>query len=592
MAFFSQNKFIRELQAQDELIVIDCPVSTNLEITEIADRIMKSVNYNKALLFLNNGTEFPLLINSLGTEKRVSIALNIPSLDKLQENVEKITSLVTSKQDGFWRKLKLLPQLLQMGKWMPQKKRGRGECQQIVMKHPNLNKLPILKCWPHDGGFFFTLPCVHTVNPLNGSSNVGMYRMQVFGKDIVGMHWHKHKTGARHFDIYKKQNKTMPIAVTLGGDIAYTYAAIAPMPEDMSEHVLSGFLRNKPVKLVKCLTNNLWVPSDVDFVIEGYVDTTEDLVLEGPFGDHTGFYSLTDFYPLMHVTAITHREGAIFPATIVGVPPMEDAVIAKATEKLFLPPIKMVIAPEVVDMHLPMWGVAHNLAIISIKTQYEGQAYKVAQSVWGAGQMMFTKVIILVNETVDVRKYSQVITEISQKLQYASQLFFSKGVADVLDHAVEKNGVGSKICIDLTLDLSINEGVVNKHIDFYYAEYGEKLDFNTVTLSNSAFDFGIVLENSLKKLSIEQKLWYTLNNIDPERDILVQEKAEKLKIIVDGRTKTGNSRWPNIVTMDAGTICKVDDKWHKLFYFPLIQSPSKELLHLTKGDKAALYENF
>ena len=301
-------------------------------------------------------------------------------------------------------KLRALPLLAGMSRWFPRTVSGRGECQQVVQTgaEASLAALPILKCWPADGGRFVTLPMVNTVDPQTGVRNVGMYRMQVFDDHTTGMHWHIHKTGARHYDAWKRSGRRMPVSVALGGDPAYTYAATAPMPDNMDEYLLAGFLRRRPVKLVKCVTNDIYVPADCDFVIEGYVDPAEEKAVEGPFGDHTGFYSLEDRYPLFHVTALTRRRDAVYPATVVGIPPQEDACIAQATERIFLAPIRMALQPEIRDMTMPEAGTAHNIAVVSIDSRYAGQAVKVAQSLWGAGQMMFNKYMLVVPVMTDV----------------------------------------------------------------------------------------------------------------------------------------------------------------------------------------------
>jgi 4-hydroxy-3-polyprenylbenzoate decarboxylase len=353
-------------------------------------------------------------------------------------------------KDNLWDKLKLLPKLKEVSEWMPRKLNRKGKCQELRMENPDLSKLPILKCWPADGGSFITLPGVHTVDPETGAPNVGMYRMQVFDNNLTGMHWHKHKTGANHFEKYKKLGKKMPVSVSLGGDLAYTYAATAPMPENIDEYLLAGFLRKKPVKLVKCITNNLYVPEDSDFVIEGFVDPAEELIWEGPFGDHTGFYSLADWYPKFHVTCITHRKDAVYPATIVGVPPMEDAYIGLATERIFLTPIRMSMIPELKDMTLPVAGVAHNFTVVKIEKSYPGQAIKVMSSLWGAGQMMFNKVLIVTDATVNIHEPAELAKAFVKNFDPGYSMHFSKGPLDVLDHSSNKFAFGSKLGIDLT----------------------------------------------------------------------------------------------------------------------------------------------
>ena len=294
-----------------------------------------------------------------------------------------------------------------------------------------------------------TLPLVHTLDPETGIRNVGMYRLQLFDARTTGMHWHLHKTGARHYEGYRRAGRRMPVSVALGGDPAYTYAATAPMPDNMDEYLLAGFLRRRPVKLVKCITNDIYVPADCDFVIEGYVDPSEPKTVEGPFGDHTGFYSLTDEYPRFHVTAVTRRRDAVYPATLVGIPPQEDAYIAKATEKIFLAPIRLAVQPEVKELTMPVFGTAHNLAVVSIDRRYRGQAHKVAQGLWGAGQMMFNKYLVITGEDCDVHDPDR-LAALLRRAEFPRDLIVSEGVYDVLDHATVTSGFGGKLAFDLT----------------------------------------------------------------------------------------------------------------------------------------------
>ncbi|HZX61752.1 MAG TPA: UbiD family decarboxylase, partial [Bacteroidales bacterium] len=316
MAYKTLSHFIDALESAGELVRIKAFVSPHLEITEITDRISKS--NGKALLFENNGTRFPVLINAFGSEKRMCMALGVDNLDAAGEELGRILQEFLGPKESFLEKLKILPALKEISSWLPRSVKRKGSCQEVIMETPDLTKLPVLTCWPADGGPFITLPVVHTKDPVTGIRNQGMYRMQVFGPALTGMHWHRHKGSAHHFSKYKELGKKMAVSVTLGGDPAYTYAATAPLPENLDEYMLSGFLRKKRVDLVRCLTNELEVPSDVDFVIEGYVNPEEEFIMEGPFGDHTGFYSLADLYPRFHVTCITHRKNAIYPATVVG----------------------------------------------------------------------------------------------------------------------------------------------------------------------------------------------------------------------------------------------------------------------------------
>jgi 4-hydroxy-3-polyprenylbenzoate decarboxylase len=307
----SLTHFISALESAGELVRIKEFVSPRLEITEIADRMVK--NGGKALLFENTGSAFPLLINAFASDRRICMALGVKSLGDIESDIARLLKAFLGPKDRFIDKIKVLSILKEVSSWMPHSTSGRGACQEIVMDQPDLTKLPILTCWPADGGPFITLPAVHTRDPLSGARNLGMYRMQVFSPDMTGMHWHLHKGSARHYQQYKELGTRMPVTVTLGGDPVYTYVATAPLPEEVDEYLLAGFLRKKKVELVKCLTNDLEVPSDVDFVIEGYIDPSEELILEGPFGDHTGFYSLADYFPRFHVTCISHRKSLAYP---------------------------------------------------------------------------------------------------------------------------------------------------------------------------------------------------------------------------------------------------------------------------------------
>src|SRR5688572_27760256 len=461
MAFNNQQQFIDTLQEAGELVRIRTYVNPILEISEITDRVSKTPGGGKALLFENTGYNFPVLMNAYGSDKRMCLALGVSHLDDVAKEIENLFHLLSSPKEGIIEKLKLLPKLGQFSSWMPKVKTGRGECQQVIIKdNPDITKLPVITCWPKDGGPFVTLPIIHTKDPNTNSRNVGMYRMQVFEPTMTGMHWHKHKVSAKHFNEYKKLNKRMPVAVALGGDPAYAYSATAPLPENVDEYMLAGFLRKKKVELVKCLTQpEIEVPADADFVIEGYVDPSDELIWEGPFGDHTGYYSLPDFYPRFHITAITHKKNAVYPATIVGIPPQEDAWLGKATERIFLAPIKMTMVPEILDMDMPVEGVFHNLVITKINKEYAGQGLKVMNAMWGAGQMMFNKILVLssaplpgMNKQTEtsLSNYADLAREVFRNLNPATDIHFSQGPMDVLDHSCSKLGFGGKMCIDGT----------------------------------------------------------------------------------------------------------------------------------------------
>ena len=620
MAFRDLQQFIDALDKAGELKRVTEFVDPVLEIAEITDRVSKTDG--PALLFENTGTEFPLLINSLGSYKRICIALGVKELDEVQDNIKSLFKSLTKPKDSILEKLQMLPTLSQLASWMPKVKRGRGECQQVIMKEPDITKLPVLKCWPEDGGRFVTLPIIHTKDIENGIRNVGMYRMQIFGPTLTGMHWHKHKVSAKHFNGYKKQHKRMPVAVALGGDPVYTYAATAPLPENVDEYMLAGFLRKKKVELVKCITQDIEVPVDADFIIEGYVDPDEDFILEGPFGDHTGYYSLEDYYPKFHITAITHKKNAVYPATIVGIPPEEDAWIGKATERIFLAPIKMMLIPEIEDMELPIEGVFHNLTIVKINKEYPGQAAKVMNAMWGAGQMMFNKILVIVDSDVDIHNYTDVARVISINVDPQQDIYFSQGPMDVLDHSCSKFAFGGKMCVDATIKLDeekrnvtngvyksenlkideaaimklfpeikgingslLNIGIsiavisVEKNRKNHIKELNEKLfsqtEFSKVKLI-------IYVEASVDANDIKDVVWRFSNNLDPRRDsyiINAQNNTDISHIGFDGTRKTKelddfDRPWPNIICSDEQTITSVDAKWDKLGLGKFIPSPS------------------
>ena len=619
------QQLIREFEKAGELIRISKPVNPGLEITEITDRISKQQGGGKALLFENTGTDFPVLINALGSEKRIAMAFGRESIYDIEKEIEALFLHLMEPKGNLWDKLRLLPKLKEVSAWMPKKLKSRGKCQEVRMETPDLNKLPVLTCWPADGGPFITLPGVHTLDPETKSPNLGMYRLQVFEKDLTGMHWHKHKTGASHFEKYKKRGQKMPVSVALGGDLVYTYAATAPMPENVDEYLLAGFLRKKPVRLVKCLTNDLYVPEDADFVIEGYVDPEEELIWEGPFGDHTGFYSLADWYPKFHVTCITHKKGAVYPATIVGIPPMEDAYIGKATERIFLTPIRLSMVPELKDMELPFAGVAHNLTIVKIGKSYPGQAIKVMHSLWGAGQMMFNKILLVVEEDVNVHDYRALAKVFAENFNPEYSLHFTKGPLDVLDHSSQKFAFGSKLGIDLTTPLPEEisetkkavqqsmfttdsvEGIksISSQLDMEKKERIPVLLLNV--RKNSEYDKA-GLQQSLERIQGIDKfkavlifdegtplsdlfalVWLVGGNLEPHRDVTVLKLKNSNKVVlIDATIKTDihdkfQRDWPNIVTMDDKTITQVDKRWNELGLGEFIKSPSLKYKTLVKG---------
>jgi len=444
--FDSLRDFVRFLEARGQLRRIQREIDPVLEVSEIAQRVMRAGG--PALLFENiKGSRFPLLINTYATRERMSWALGV---DDLSQHATTIAELVKAQPPvSLMDKIRMLPKLGRVASAMPRTV-GTAPCQQIIETNPDLTRLPILTTWPEDGGPYITLPMVITRDPDKGTRNVGCYRMQVYGPRETGMHWQLHKTGRRHMRRYKELGiARMPVAVALGGDPALPYAATAPLPDGIDEFLFAGFLRRKPVEMVQCKTVDLEVPASADFVLEGYVDVNEALRREGPFGDHTGYYSLADDYPVFHLTAITRRENPIYATTVVGPPPQEDAWLGKATERLFLPLLQMTF-PEIVDMNLPIEGVFHNLCIVSIRKEYPHHARKICHSLWGMGQMMFAKVIVVVDDDVNVQNVQEVAWRALNNIDAKRDVFFAEGPIDVLDHASVAMGFGGKLGVDAT----------------------------------------------------------------------------------------------------------------------------------------------
>jgi 4-hydroxy-3-polyprenylbenzoate decarboxylase len=445
MPYNSLQDFLQVLAREGELKRITHPVKAELEIAEIADRVMKSGG--PALLFENVvGKQVPVLINAFGSAKRMALALGATDVEEVAREVEKLVQ--TKPPKSFKDKLHLLSELIRLAA-IPPKLVKDGPCQTVIHRDPDLGMLPVLTCWPGDGGPFITLPAVFSKDPRKGTRNVGLYRMQVYDRRTTGMHWHLHKVGARHYQQQKGGTGRMELAVCLGGDPALIYAATAPLPDQIDEVLFTGFLRKKGVELVRAVTVDVEVPANADIVVEGYVDPSEPLRREGPFGDHTGFYSLADDYPVFHVTCITHRQNPIYLTTIVGRPPMEDAFIGKATERIFLPLLRLTF-PEIVDMNLPVHGVFHNLAIVSIKKEYPAHARKIMHALWGMGQMMFTKTLIIVDHDVNVHDLSEVTWIAGNHIDPKRDIIFVEGPVDILDHAAPVMGYGSKMGIDAT----------------------------------------------------------------------------------------------------------------------------------------------
>jgi 4-hydroxy-3-polyprenylbenzoate decarboxylase len=642
MTYKNLREFINVLEKEDELVRIKSYVNPRLEIAEVTDRVSKSKNGGKALLFENTGYSFPVLMNAYGSEKRMCLALGVKNLNDVARDIENLFQLLSSPKENIIDKLKLLPKLGQFAGWMPKVISRRGECQQVIMNEPDITKLPVITCWPKDGGPFVTLPVIHTKDPNNSIRNVGMYRMQVFGPKLTAMHWHKHKVSAKHFNEYKKLKKRMPVAVSIGGDPVYAYAATAPLPENVDEYMLAGFLRKKKVELVRCITQpEIEVPADADFVIEGYVDPGDEMIWEGPFGDHTGYYSLPDWYPKFHITAITHKKNPVYPATIVGIPPQEDAWLGKATERIFLAPMKMTMVPEIVDMEMPVEGVFHNLVIAKIKKEYAGQGQKVMNAMWGAGQMMFNKILVLtasVNDNyIDITDYQKLASDVFRNLNPAADIYFSQGPMDVLDHSCSKLGFGGKMCIDGTCKYpeevdehfssmlprfspanakeltnlfnevkTINFLLIEKEIPVLVISIKKNRKNNAKELHESIMELkcmeGIKLilyvEHTVDANDLTVSLWRFCNNLDPRRDHFIVKKQSDSDpdkyyacIGFDGTIKTKEfddfyRDWPNIIIADDATIMSVNDKWDSLGLGPFIPSPSLKFKDQMYGEEA------
>jgi 4-hydroxy-3-polyprenylbenzoate decarboxylase len=498
LAFDDLRQWIAALDRAGELKRIRAEVDPVLEITEITDRVSKGAakKYGRpggpALLFENvkGGNGIPVLINQFGSERRMQMALGVNRLDEIAERIRQLLNM--KSPEGFLEKLKMLPMLADMGKFFPRTVQT-GPCKEVIKKKDfSLLDLPVLQCWPKDGGRFITLPCVITRDPRTGKRNVGMYRIQIYDATTAGMHWQRQKVAAEHYrdmlrmgaaagngetggagrsgaaspssragvDIMARSgggsrlasgdrpSGTMDVAVAIGTDPALTFSAIIPAPPEVEEFIIAGFLRQKPVELVKCETVDLEVPASAEIVIEGYVKLDE-LRTEGPFGDHTGFYSLEDEYPVLHVTCITHRKDPIYSTTIVGKPPMEDAWMGKAVERIFLPLMKLTL-PEIVDVNLPVEGQFHNLMIVSIRKSYPGHARKVMNGIWAMGQAMFTKCIIVVDEDTNVQDIPEVVLKVTNNIDPERDIQFTLGPVDSLDHSARVANFGSKMGIDAT----------------------------------------------------------------------------------------------------------------------------------------------
>ncbi len=596
------KEFMDVLEQGGELLRIKAPVSKDLEITQITDLASKAPGGGKALLFENvEGFQFPVLTNAFGSDRRISMALGVEDLDVLARRLRRFVEMDPPK--SLREGLKLLPMAMDLLKFFPRKVK-KAPCQEVIHRgdEVDLSTLPVLQCWPSDGGPFITLPVVITRSLKTGRRNAGMYRLQVFDKRTTGMHWHIHKDGSHYYQEYRKEKKRMPVAVAIGTDPAVTYASTAPLPRGVDEMLLAGFIRRKPVPMVKCVTVDLEVPAEAEFVLEGYVDPDE-LRLEGPFGDHTGYYSLVGEYPVFHVTALTHRKKPVYSATIVGRPPMEDCYMARATERIFLPLMNAVL-PEVKDFWLPWEGVFHNITVLSMAKEYPGHARRVMSAVWGQGQMSFCKAVVLVDDHVDLQSPEKVLETILNEVDLQNDLYVSEGVLDVLDHSAPEALFGGKLGIDATARMegerdrnphsppplpsaeSIEKAVrnVSHHLEGFYVPNmpvrNRPLLMNMRkdgSVTGSKLAAGILEEETLEAFSIfllydagidlqdpSLVLWKVFNNVDPKRDLIRKDH----RIVIDATKKgpeDGHTRdWPDDIVMEEEIVERVKRRAREL----------------------------
>lgn len=575
MPYKDLKSYLKALKAKNLLTEINVEVDPELEITEIADRVSKA--YGDALLFNKvKGSKFPLVINAMGTYERLNMGLGVDTLDEIAEQIEDYMNV--SAYVTLMGKIKSIPKLAPLPFIFPRKVKS-APCQEVITE-PDLNALPILKCWPQDGGKYITLPLVFTKDPENGQQNVGMYRLQVYDEKTTGMHWHLHKDGKEIYEKYRKLGKKMPVSVALGCDPAIIYSATAPLPKMIDEMIFAGYLKKKGVELVKCVTNDIYVPAHAEFILEGYVDL-EEKRLEGPFGDHTGYYSLSDMYPVFHLEKMTHKKKAIYPTTIVGKPPMEDCYLGKATERIFLPLMK-IQTPEIVDMDMPLEGVFHNCAIVSLKKAFPRHANKLLYALWGLGQMMYTKMIIVVDESVNVHDYAEVARAIQKNVVDPSHLIITEGPLDALDHASNRAFQGFRLGIDATTKrpVEVNEAfispiVVDNPLDdvqiiaYKKEEGGQTVKEHLKQLSSDAghlAHFVIVVDEWIDPTALSTVSWKVFNNIDPERDLIIAQKPDGRLFVGIDATKKGPQDglmrpWPDDIEMSPEVIARVTERW-------------------------------
>ena len=606
MKYPSLIEFIERLEIDGELLRINESVSPILEIAEITDRVSKKPGGGKALLFENvEGSSMPVLINAFGSTKRMNLALGVHNIEDIAKRIESYIKI--PPPTTLLEKAKLLPMLLQAAQF-PAKlvQPAHPPCQEVVHLNDDidLGTIPILQCWPQDAGRFITFPIVINRSVDKKIRNVGLYRMQVYDKKTTGMHWHIHKDGAHFFHEYRKQNKVMEVAVALGADPASCYSASAPLPYGIDEFLLAGFIRKASVPLVKCKTVDLEVPANAEIVLEGYIDPAE-MRLEGPFGDHTGYYSQDGDYPIFHITAITHRKNPVYLTTIVGKPPQEDFYLGRATERIFLPLLRTQL-PEIVDMDMPVEGIFHNCVIVSLDKRYPMQSRRLMNAFWGLGQMSFVKTIVTVDAEVNVHDYKEVAKLLLNKVDFTTDLFFSEGVLDVLNHASDQRLHGSKLGIDLSTKIEGEPGykkeapvsansselpsaekvmAIFKEVqNCKVLELQAKRSVLLVALNKtgphqgkqfiqsfldhaefSAIEIIIVLEGHVDIENISTVMWKFFNNLDPKRDFYFDAGRLGIDVTQKFPEEGYQQSWPEEIEMTAEIKTQVDKKWHDLF---------------------------
>ncbi|MCX7697085.1 MAG: menaquinone biosynthesis decarboxylase [Bacteroidales bacterium] len=581
MTLNNLSSLVSYLKSKKKLYEIQELVSPTLEMTEIADRIYQSKDKSYPILFTNNSTPFPVLINIFANEELTRQYVRWDEVAPILENFSDLFKLKFSRSSFLFLK--------RFMKSKPYKRRC-APCQEVVSRELGFFDLPILQCWPNDAGRYITLPLVHTIDPETGIQNIGMYRMQIYDNKTAGLHWHIHKGGAEHFQKWKEMKKRMPVTITLGGAPALIYAATAPLPQGIPEYAFASFLLNKRIHLVKCISNDILIPADSEIVLEGFVEPEEELRMEGPFGDHTGFYSIPDYYPVFHLELITHRKKAIYPATVVGIPPKEDEQLGHLTTQIFTPIIKQTLLPELIDLYLPTEGGFHNLALTSIHETFPGQAEKVAHAIWGIGLLSLTKIILVFDDDIHLRNWSNILSRIDRSVAIPDDILFSKGPLDVLDHSAQKFAYGGKLAILATSKFKSNHMFdmntyelpfihlwLTQRIAIIYHDHFEDVLTWLKQHSLHRDKFYVVMEKRWYSAKASLQLWFGLSTLDPVRDLhFIQERFSLvINCLSYGKTPSPfNTSWPEMVLMDEKTINTIDQKWSSFNFDFFTESPS------------------